>query len=71
MELCTHQVDGLHFLIGDLHALGVKVAVDLAAYLEAGSRPGRADELHDHLVADQGLAAPVLGDEGEQAVAKR
>ena len=39
-----------------------------AAHREAGVGRGGGDQLDDDLVADQRLAAPVLGDEGEQAV---
>ena len=35
---------------------------------EAGAGRGRADQLDDHGMREQRLAAPVLRDEGEQAM---
>ena len=40
--------------------------VEFAADLQAGFGGGGGDELDDDLVADQRLAAPVLGDEQEE-----
>ena len=37
-------------------------------HIEAFAGRRRSDQLDDDLVADQRLAAPVLGDEGEQTV---
>lgn len=42
------------------------VGVDLAAHLQTGLGRRGADQLDNHCVADQRLAAPVLGNEGEQ-----
>jgi len=49
-----------------LDALGVGATVEAALDGEAGAGGGAGDQLDDHLVGQQGLAAPVLGDEGEQ-----
>ena len=46
----------------------IGVGVDAAGDGEAGFGRGGGDQLDDDLMADQRLAAPVLGDEGEQAV---
>src|SRR3954453_3778748 len=47
-------------------ALGVGATVKAAPDGEAGAGGGAGDQLDDHLVGQQGLAAPGLGDEGEQ-----
>ena len=62
------DVDGVHLGIGDLDALGIAVGVDVAGDGEAGIGRGGADQLDDDLMADERLAAPVLGDVGEQAM---
>ena len=54
-------------LIGNFDPFWVEISVDLAVDLEASIGRSGADQLHDHLMADQWIAAPVLGDEGEQA----
>src|ERR1700733_7298476 len=68
MEVVARDADCLHLLVGDVDTFRVEVAVDLAADLEASFRRCGADELDNNLVADQRLAAPVHGDEGEQAM---
>ena len=37
-------------------------------YCEAGFGGGGGDHLDDHPIADKGLGAPILADEGEEAV---
>ena len=67
MEFVTHDADRLHFLLGDRNALWVEVSIDLTTDLDAGLGRGGPDQSDDHLVANQRLATPVLGDEGEEA----
>ena len=57
------NIEGGHLGIGHPDALGVGAAVEAALDGEAGAGGGAGDH---HLVGQQGLAAPVLGDEGEQ-----
>jgi hypothetical protein len=59
------HADCLHLLIGDGDAFRVEIAVDLAADRKAGICRRGTDELDNDLMADQRLAAPVHGDEGE------
>jgi len=68
VERVAFNVDGVHLGIGDLDALGIAVGVDVAGDGEAGVGRGGADQLDDDLMADERLAAPVLGDVGEQAM---
>jgi len=62
------DVEFRHLPVGDLHALRIEVAIDLAANLEPLGGRGADDQLDNHLMADQGLATPVLCDVGEQTV---
>src|SRR3954452_10758725 len=68
MEGVGFEVEGGHLGIGNFDALLVAGLVETAGNGEAGCGGGVGNQLDDHLVADQRLAAPVLGDEGEQAV---
>ena len=68
VEFVAVNVDGVHLGVGDFDAGGINVGVDLAAHLEAGVGGGGRDQLDDGLVADERLAAPVLGDEREEAM---
>jgi hypothetical protein len=68
VKICWLDVEGSHLGIGDLDALLVSTGVDPAGDGEAGLGAGIGDQLDDDLMADQRLAAPILGDEGEQAV---
>ena len=58
------KIKGGHLGIGHPDALGVGAAVEAAPDGEAGAG-GAGDQLDDHLVGEQQLAAPVLGDKGE------
>src|SRR3954463_1030791 len=60
------KIKGGHLGIGHLDAFRVGAAVEAALDGEAGAGGGAGDQLDDHLVGQQGLAAPGLGDEGEQ-----
>src|SRR5487761_1104309 len=54
-----------HLLVADLLADRVAAGVVAGGDGQAGAGGGRADEFQDGLVAGQGLAPPVDGDEGE------
>ena len=60
------KIEGSHLGIGHPDALGVGATAEAALDGEAGAGSGAGDRLDDHLVGQQGLAAPGLGDEGEQ-----
>src|SRR3954453_23764418 len=60
------KIKGGHLGIGHLDAFRVGAAVEAALDGEAGAGGGAGDQLDDHPVGQQRLAAPVLGDEGEQ-----
>ena len=60
------KIKGGHLGIGHPDALGVGATVEAAPDGEAGAGSGAGDQLDDHPVGEPWLAAPVLGDEGEQ-----
>jgi len=62
------DVDRDHFVVADLDSCRIGGVVNLAFDVQAGARGGRGDQLHDCLVADERLAAPVLRNEREQPV---
>lgn len=68
MERIGCEIDGGHLRVGDDNALRVFVGIDPAGNVQSGFGRGGTDQLQDDLVAEQWLAAPVLGDEGEQPV---
>src|ERR1700730_8562642 len=68
MELGAVDVDGSHLCIRYDNAAGVLAGVEFAAHREAGFGGSSRDQLDDHPIADEGLGAPVLADEGEEAV---
>src|SRR5580700_101784 len=49
-------------------AAGILAGVELAAHGEAGFGGGGRDQLDDDAIADEWFGAPVLADEGEEAV---
>ena len=55
-------------LVAHLDRGVVMVGVERGFHEEAGARRGRGDQVDDGLVADQGLAPPVLRDEAEQSM---
>src|SRR5207253_7713355 len=68
MEIVASDVDSRHFGVGDDDALWIEVVVDLAADGEARLCGGCGNQIDDDAIADERLGAPVLTDEGEQAV---
>ena len=68
MERVAFDDKACHLGVGHLDAGRIGVAIEFGADLEAGMRRRRADQLHDGLMADERFAAPVLGDECEQAM---
>ena len=62
------NVEGSHFGIADFDALGIAALVNVASDSEAGIGGSGADQLDDDVVADKRLAAPALGNIGEEAV---
>ena len=62
------EVHARELRVRDAAALGIDARIESAADRQASLRRRGGDETHDHLVCDEGLAAPVLGDEREQAV---
>ena len=54
--------EAFHLVVGDLDPERIAVLVEVGSYGEAGAGGGRRDQLDDHLVADEGPAAPVLRD---------
>jgi len=62
----SDDVDGCEFVVGDLDASRVPCRIELAMDRQACFRRRRCgDELNDHLMAYERLAAPVAGDERE------
>ncbi len=56
------QFDACELGAGDLFARRIAATIQRCANLQAGGRRGMRDQLDDHLVTDQRLAAPVLRD---------
>ena len=62
------DIDLRELLVGHLHSGRIGFCVDLGMDQEPGSCGGGGNEVDYNLMTDQGLAAPVLADEGEQAM---
>src|SRR5262245_1427327 len=60
------QADRLQGVATDLEARGITGRVQPGPHAEASGGRGRRDQVHDDRVAEQGLPAPVLADEGAQ-----
>jgi hypothetical protein len=57
------RLDGFDLGVGHRNGGRIAVGVELATDREAGIGRGGGDQLHDHLMAQQRLAAPIAGDE--------
>jgi len=68
MEFMRFEIDRCHVLVGHLDPRRIGVWIKGTFDVQACTGCCAADELDDGLVADQGLASPVLRDEREQAV---
>ena len=68
MKVVAFDVDGRHFIIADLNAFLIEIAIEVAGDRETVFGRGGTDQLDDDLVADQRLAAPVLRDVGEETM---
>ncbi len=68
MELMAGDVHGSELIVGDPDAGRIGHGIELTTHLETGFCSCRADQLNDHLMADQRLSPPVAGDEGEEAM---
>ena len=68
MKVVVLDGDGAHLGVADLDAGRISVGVDLALHLQPGVGGRGGDELDDGLIADERPAAPVLGDEREEAM---
>src|SRR5438309_6519259 len=68
LEGIALNVEGSHFGIGDFDTFWIEALVDVASDGEAGLGGSGADQLNDDVVADERLAAPVLGDVGKEAM---
>ena len=63
----SHRECG-HLFIGDLATRWVAIRVELALHCQSGFGRGRRDQLQDHGVTDERLAAPILADPGKEAM---
>jgi hypothetical protein len=63
MEDVGSDIDRRHIGVGDGPTFLVRVLVESAADGETFGGYRGGDEINNHLVADQGLATPVLADE--------
>ena len=62
------DVDSGQFGFGDFDTAWIARAIEVAGNGESFAGRGGGDQLDDDLMADERLAAPVLGDVGEQSV---
>ena len=68
MKVVALDVDGRHFIIADLNAFLIEVAIEVASDRETVFGRGGADQLDNDLMANQRFAAPVLRDVSKEAV---
>ena len=66
VELMTAEVDAGEFVVSHLNAGRITIGVDLATHRESGFGSRCGDQLHDHLMDYERLAAPILADEDEE-----
>src|SRR5580692_12793463 len=66
MEIGGLDIESGHLGVGDLDAFRVVTFIEATSDGEPCVRGGAGDQLDNNQVADQRLATPVLGDEGEQ-----
>jgi len=57
MKARRFQIDSLELGIGDLHARGIRVAIESRFDAQSRLRGRGGDQADDHLVAEQGLPA--------------
>jgi len=62
------NVQGLHFLVGDLDSERVRARVKSGPDGQSRSRLGCGNQVDHHLMAGQGASPPVLRDPGRHAV---
>src|SRR6476660_1471231 len=67
VEFMALEIDAGEVGGGDFDAGRIRIGVDLGTDLEAGFGGGGGDQLDNDLMADERFAAPVLGDEREEA----
>src|SRR6266404_8360067 len=68
VELGTFEGDGGYVCVRYDNAAGVLAGVEFTAHSEAGFGGSGRNQLDDQPIADERLGAPVLADEGEEAV---
>jgi hypothetical protein len=68
VEVVAGEVQVTHFCVGHLDAGGIGVLIEFATNLQTCLRRRRGDQLDDDLMADERLAAPVSGNEREEAM---
>ena len=68
MEGMRQNGERRHLVIGHLAPGRVRIDVELALHPQASLGGGCRNQLEDHRIADERLAAPVLADEGKEAM---
>src|SRR5450631_3255439 len=68
VEFGADDVQRRHLLIRDDDALGIEIGVEFATHRQAGISRGRADQIDNDTIADQGLGSPIHADEREQTM---
>lgn len=66
MKRGRFQREGVHLLIRDFQACRISRRVQFGVNTQPRLRGGMSDQIDDHLVTDQGPAAPILGDVTKQ-----